>query len=93
MNKVIVRLSTCYWNDNKGIYQRRDIRFLKRKSIGFNFLKEDADQADAESCIKSIINLNKCKDGIYEAKMINISTDRESGYLDGWDVELVPFLG
>ena len=40
---------------------------------------------------ESIINLYECDDGIYEVIMCNLSHDWETGYLDDWDLKLIPY--
>lgn len=88
---VIVRLTTTYWNNNKGLYQRKNINFLKRKCKGFNFIEEDCGMTGAAEVIDRIINLNKCDDGIYKVIICNERKDWESGVIDDYDYQLVKF--
>lgn len=88
-NITVVRLKTVQWHDQKGIYVRRNITFLKRKSSGFNFLSEDASN-DIDDCVCKIINLDQCCDGIYTVATINETRDWETGYVEDWDYLLVP---
>ena len=37
------------------------------------------------------INLHEVKDGVYVMKATDIRLDRETGYIDDWDVILVPY--
>ena len=40
----------------------------------------------------SIIGIESAKSGkLYEIKMVNMSTDWETGYVDEWDLQLVPY--
>lgn len=88
-NRLVIRLRRVYWSDRKGVYSKCEIIFLKRKSSGYNILEEDTSMFGANEIFQNIINLNTCKDGIYEVKLCNISTDFETGYLDAYDYELV----
>ena len=90
-NRVIVRLSSSYWNDCRGCYTKRSLTFLKKKCTGFNFFSEDLDVSSAEEIIPKIKNLNQCDDGVYEIITINHHTDWESGYIDDYDFKLIPW--
>lgn len=41
--------------------------------------------------MNSIINLDECGDGLYEVVVCNETHDWESGYVDGYDLKLIPF--
>ena len=88
---VVVRLRTEWWHDNNGIYQKKSLTVLRRKSQGHNYLLEDASCAGAMETMQSIVNLDDCKDGVYLVDTCNISRDWESGIVDGWDLKLVPW--
>ena len=83
-----VRVSTSYWSDQRGVYQRRDIRYLSQLSRHFNLLKEEVNNVGAIDAIQSIVNFDKCEDGIYEVLTCNESYDHEGGYVDGYDLKL-----
>ena len=90
-NKTIIRLRTSYWLDKRGLHQKRDIIFLRKKCDGFIFLEEDAMSGGPDIVMKAIVNLDKCKDGLYLVIPVNISTDWETGYIDDYDYELVEY--
>ena len=89
--RLVVRVTTNSYFDKKGLYSKKSIKFLKRKSFGFNILDEDAKGIGADNVISRIINLNKVDDGIYEVITINQSRDWETGYVDDYDYELVEY--
>jgi len=88
---LIVRVRSSYWHDNKGIYSKKEIKRLSRKSIGPDFLVEEASNVGASETFPLIINLHECEDGIYEVITVNITRDYETGYADGWDFKLIPY--
>lgn len=88
---IIVRLTTSYWYDGNGLYQRKDLKFLKRKCTGYNFIQEDCNMVGADEVFDKIINLDECDDGIYQIISCNESTDWETGYIDDWDYKLVKY--
>ena len=90
-NKCVVRLKTSFWHDHKGIHIKQDIIFMRRRCAGHNPLEQDAYNDCAEWALDLIINLSSCNDGLYEVKMVNISKDYESGFVDGYRYKLIPF--
>lgn len=90
--RCVVRLKTSYWQDKKGIYIKRGLSFLRRKSAGYDLLQEDSIDLGVEEVITKIINFNECEDGIYEVGIINKSRDWESGYVEDYDYQLYPFI-
>ena len=50
---------------------------------------EDISCIGAEEVLPRIINLDECKDGVYEVTACNISHDFETGYADDWDYKLI----
>ena len=88
-NITVVRLKTTTWADHKGVYVRRSMTVLKRKSSGHNLFLEDA-LMDAEGI--NIVNLDECRDGIYHVGQTNISRDWETGYIESWDYVLIPHV-
>lgn len=87
--RVFVRLSRSYWHDNDGIYIKTTLRYLKRKCSGFNCFDNDCDLGGAEWGIKNIINLDECKDGIYELIIVNEHRDWETGIVEDWEWKLI----
>lgn len=92
-NLCVVRLTTSSWSDRNGAYQRKSLRFLKRKCEGYNILDEDCMMVGADEVINRILNLNDVEDGVYQVVMSNISTCWETGYVDDYDYELVKLEG
>lgn len=89
--QTVVRLSRSYWHDKNGAYQRVSLRYLKRHTKGFNVFDDDCSMVGAEDVIRKIINLDKCDDGVYELVMCNMYNDWETGHVEDWDYQLVPF--
>jgi hypothetical protein len=73
------------------MHYKKSLRVLKRKSWGMNILQEECSMAGAEECARNILNFLDVEDGIYELVVCNVSRDYESGYVDDWDLELIPF--
>jgi len=91
-NIVICRLNTnSYISSRNKIILKKEITYLKKLSKGYNFLMEDIGNIGAEDVISRIINLNTCKDGVYELIIVNESRDWETGYIDDYDYKLIPY--
>lgn len=91
VHRVVVKLVTTSWHDDRGIHIRRDLNWVKRKSCGNQFLDEDCSMVGADQVWPRIVNLNECKDGIYEVNLCNVQTDWETGHADSYDYRLTPF--
>ena len=89
VHRTVVRLSTSWWSDNRGLYQRKSLTYLKRKSSGFNCLEEEINNIGAVDAQEYILNFDKCEDGVYEV-VANYGTD-EFGHVDEVDYTLVPY--
>lgn len=90
-NRCVIKLTTSSYATTKGIFTVKSLRYAKRLSYGFNVLQEDISNASADDVIKSITNLNECKDGFYEVITCNHSHDYESGYCDDYDLKLIQY--
>lgn len=90
-NRTVVRVTTSSWYDGNALHQRRSIRTLKRKSTGFNGLDEDCRNVDVDAVIGNINNFNEVPDGIYNVVVCNTTRDYETGWVDRWEYELVPY--
>tara|TARA_R110002096_G_scaffold176849_1_gene353272 strand:- start:251 stop:547 length:297 start_codon:yes stop_codon:yes gene_type:complete len=90
-NRLVVRIKRSYWHDERGVHQKTDVGYLKRKSEGYNVLEEDCQNIGAEEVFPRIINLSDSPDGIYELAACNISRDWETGCVDEWDYKLSPY--
>lgn len=87
----IVRLRTGFWSSKQGMHMKKDIIFLRKLSGGSNYVKEDVNMMGAEDVINGIVNLDECRDGIYEVVQCNIAVDWETGYQDSYAYKLIPF--
>ncbi len=88
-NRCVVRLTTSFWKDERGVYQKKNLKFLKRKCIGYNILDEDCQMVGVEEVISRIINLNSIPDGMYKVVTCNESRDWASNIIDDYDDKLV----
>ena len=95
--KLVVRVSTSYWHDHNGLYKKKTIKYLKRKSINMDdaLVHEDCNNVGADVAIDNILNLDDVKDGIYEMRICNVdyeySEGFSTGYIDSWNYELIPY--
>lgn len=87
--RVIVRLTKSHYKTKNGVAATTSLNYLKRKCQGFNFFEEDISMVGADLAIRSIINLDKCEDGIYEINICNVQKDWETGYVDNYDYQLI----
>jgi hypothetical protein len=90
-HQTVVRVVTTSWMDSKGLHTKRSLNVLKRKSFGFNILEGECSSVGAENAVGNIINLQDVLDGIYEVVVCNASRDFETGFVDDWELKLVPF--
>jgi hypothetical protein len=88
---LVVRLKRSTWHDSNGMYQKISIMRLKRKSNRFDFLNEECNMIGANETFPRIINLNECKDGIYQIVICNEHRDWETGIIDDYDFQLIPY--
>lgn len=87
VNRTIVRLTTSsFSNKDKNVIYQKELRLLKRKSIGYCHL-DDMLWNDMMP-----ININELRDGIYELIPTNFYTDWETGYVEDWDYKLIEFI-
>lgn len=89
--QIVVRLRRSFWHDNDGAYQRTSLRYLKKSTKGFNVFDDDCSMVGAEDVISKIVNLEKCEDGIYQLTTCNAHRDWETGHIEDWDYQLLPF--
>ena len=90
-HQTVVRVVTTSWTDKKGAHTKRSLNILKRKSFGYNALEDECNNIGAQGAMENILNLWEVKDGVYEVIVCNISRDIETGYVDDWDLKLIPF--
>ena len=87
----VVRLTTTYWHDKRGSYLKKSLVYLKRKCKDFNILHKDCYLSGADAVLPLIINLNEVEDGVYIVTPVNVTTDVEGGWVDGFEYKLVAF--
>ena len=92
-NRTVVRVVTSSWLSERGVHTRKDLIFLKRKCAGFNLIEEDCKMVGADEALATVRNLNKVKDGVYELVIVNERRDWETGHIEEWEFDLVPFYG
>ena len=89
--RMVVRLRRSFWHDNDGAYQRVSLKYLKRHTEGFNILDDECTLIGADEVFPKIINLDKCRDGVYKIILCNEHRDYETGHIEDWDYRLEPF--
>ena len=90
---VIVRLTTSVYGDRRGLHQKKSLNYMKRLSKYHNFLEGDVGNIGAGEVLPRIVNLASCADGLYQVTVINETRDYETGYLDDYDYQLIPWEG
>ncbi len=90
-DQTVVRVVTTAWHDSKGLHTKRSLKLLKRMSFGFDILQDECMNVGAGEAANNISNLHEVTDGIYELIACNINRDYESGYIDDWELMLVPY--
>lgn len=88
---TVVRLATSFWSDARGMYLKRSITILKRKSGPYPFLDEEIYSVGAREMFERIVNLLESPDGVYSVVTCNEELDWETGALDDWDYRLEPY--
>lgn len=88
--RCVVRVRTSAWSDKNGVHVKRELRTMRHHS-NCDFLQEEAGNIGALEAIQSIVNLHQCDDGLYEVIAFNLRRDWETGYLEDYDLKLVPF--
>ncbi len=86
----VIRITTSCWHDSRGLYSKKSIKFLKRKSTGYNILTEDCMNIGADEVMSRIINLSDVLDGVYRVDICNVSKDWETGNIEDYDFKLTP---
>lgn len=89
----VVRVKTTYWSDNRGMYSKKAVTYLKRKSGDYNPLLEDCSAMGAMDTFPLILNLDQCEDGLYSVIGSWINTTSWDGDPDGYyEYELIPYV-
>lgn len=87
--KFFVRLTTTTWADKRGVYQKRCIRYLRRRSSGTSgtsVIEYDAEEC-ADVVFKQLGDLRKHADGIYEV-VARVTYDFDRVYIDDYEYHL-----
>ena len=90
-HKTVVRITTSDWGNQRGVYSRRSMTYLRRKSSGHNTIEEDVSNMGGQGIIYRVINFYEVQDGVYEVIVTNIKRDWETNAVDDWDYMLVPY--
>lgn len=89
--RTIVRIATSIWSDGTGFQIRKKVTVQKRLSCGDCFFLEDIQNGGADLVLKNILGFADLKDGLYEVRTVNEKKDWETGYVENWDYQFVPF--
>ncbi len=90
---TVVRKKTTYWKDSSGgMHCKVSLTPMRRKCSGFQILEEDSGNMgfDEEFWCR-IENVGAVPDGLYSVGTCNEKRDYESGYIDEYDYELLPY--
>ena len=87
----VVRLKTSAWHDKRGLYNKQSLTYMKRLSVDGWWIGEDIDNVGALDMFPRIVNLPTCADGLYVIVTCNESRDYETGLVDDYDYQLVPY--
>lgn len=88
----VVKVTTEAYQRGDSYLIGKTLRTLKKKS-NYDFLKDECDGCGVFDALARIVNLHKVDDGEYLLVTCNECTDYETGYLDDWDLKLVPYTG
>ena len=90
-NKTVIKVVTSYFSTKRGVHFKKDFLYQKRRSVGYNILEEDSSATTPTDTLLNIINLLNVDDGLYEVIIVNVTTDYESGIVDGYEYKLIPY--
>ena len=91
-NVCVIRLTTSSWKSGGQIHVKKTLRFLRRKSSGYNILDEDCDHVDVDGVVARITNINDVEDGVYKVVTCNEIEDWETGLIEDYSYKLVKNL-
>lgn len=89
--RCIVRLTTSFYTDHRGIHKKKSLNIMRRLSTGGWDILDDAVNTDAGDVFARITNIDQLIDGFYEVVIINEKRDYWSGEIDDYDYKLVPY--
>ena len=88
---TVVRLTTSTYKTSKGAFrQTKELRTLKRKTPEFDLLENEMYNQSLDDIV--ITNLGNVVDGVYQLVTVNESYDWETGYLDDYELILIPYV-
>ena len=88
--QCVVRVQTEAYKRGDTYFYGKSLRVLQKQST-FDLLKEECDSVGTTDGLENILNLHKVENGVYWLVAVNISKDIESGYIDDWDLKLIPY--
>ncbi len=88
----VVKVETEAYKRGDKYFFGKSLRVVKTKST-FDLLEEEVSNVGIVDALEYILNLDQCEAGLYYLTTCNISTDWETGCVDGWDLKLVPYTG
>ncbi|QHS09053.1 hypothetical protein [Sinimarinibacterium sp. NLF-5-8] len=91
VSRLVVRVKTSCWLSDKGIHYRKDVIPMRRKSVGYDFLTEDAEMCGALEVFHQITNIDSVEDGLYEVGIAVVSRDWETGAIENVNYKLHPY--
>lgn len=86
---AVYRLTTEAYQSKYGFSFTKKLNKQKRLSTGFDPLEEEHQAigiGDTE-----IVGLDSLPDGLYSVRIVNVSTDYETGHVDDYDIQLFPY--
>lgn len=89
-HRLVVRLKTTAFRTKRGYKFQISLERSAKHSFGHDILDEEFSNIDGDA-VMGIVNLAECMDGLYEVVACNESRDWETGYIDSYDLKLVPF--
>ena len=90
---MVVRLARSSWADRRGLHQKCSLMIMRRHTTeDADWFEEDVSCVGADEVFSRIINVHKCVEGkLYRVLMCNESRDWETGYVEDWDYQLIPY--
>lgn len=93
---IVYRADVQHCKTQRGILFSIRLNKLKKKSCpgcsNCGFMEDDLGEIDPHSW--PIIDIEKAEHGkLYTLAVVNMSRDWEGGFVDSWDLKLVPYAG
>ena len=87
----VVRVQTEAFKRGDSYFYGKSIRVLK-KLTEYDVLHEECQAVGVQEGLENLININIVDDGLYQIVIGHASYDCETGYLDDWDLKLIPYV-